>query len=206
MLSFEELTGNPVAKRAIEVAAVGGLKVALVALDREAARALAEAASALGTGYVFMLTPCPCGNWGSPRPCNCEPEEIKAHQRSVAWKEALREADVWACVHGPDQNELQEFLGGQRGEPLRAIVRRVGAARPWFRERLGEAVQDLTRNARELLLKAAEAYQFSWMDIRCVLRAAEAIRALGDAPTIEAAHVAEAVEYRPQRLRGRIIP
>jgi len=206
MLAYEELTGNLVAKRAIEVAAVGGFKVALVALDWEATQVIAEAASALGIGYVFVLTPCPCGNWGSPRPCNCEPEEIKAHQRSPAWKEALREADVWACVHSPDQKELREFLGGRKGESLKSVIRRVGAARPWFRERLDEISRGMTQDARKLFLKAAEEYQFSWVDVCCVLRAAEAIRALEDAPTIEVAHVSEAVEYRPQRLRGRIMP
>ncbi|RLC87692.1 MAG: hypothetical protein DRJ03_05295 [Chloroflexi bacterium] len=206
MLAFEELTGNLAAKRAIEVAAVGGLKVALVALDREAARVLAEAASSLDVPYTFELTLCPCGNWGSPRPCSCTPEEIKVHQRSLTWREALKQADLWVAVHPPDRNELRDFLNGRRGESLQDIARKVERARSGYTTSIARVLHCFTADAQKLLLKAAEEFQLTWGDVLAVVRCTEAIRALEAAPAIEASHVAEAAGYRPQNLKSLVVP
>ena len=205
MLSFKRLTGNLFAKRAIEVAAAGGFKVAFVAQDQIAASVLAEAASTLGAGFVYVLTPCPCGNLGTQRSCRCTPEEIRDHQRKAPWRTALHEAEIWAIVSPPDAGELRTFLNGQEGESLPAVYRRVEVARRRYRENVEDIAQSLTANARELLLKAADQFQFSWADVCAALKVAEAIRALTGEEKVEAAHVAEAVEYRPGRLQGHLI-
>ncbi len=109
-----------------------------------------------------------------------------------------------------------EKLAGERvGEPSQAIRERVTAARQLQRERFG-ATGLLTNsemgpavlrrwcaldNAGESLMKAAmRQLQLSARSYHRVLKLARTIADLAGAPTIQPAHLAEALQYRPRSV------
>lgn len=155
-------------------------------------------------------TRCPCGYFGdSLRACTCSPAAVTRYQRRLSGP-LLDRIDIHVEVPRVDYEKLTTR---HLGEPSMEVRRRVQAARLRQRERLsgtrascngemgpGEVHRCCgTDAAAQGLLKAAmRQLQLSARAYHRVLKLARTIADLAGAETIGAAHVAEALQYRPR--------
>jgi len=153
---------------------------------------------------VAAMNPCPCGFHADPSGrCRCTPELVKRYQQRLSGP-LLDRIDMQLQVAALTPTELG--APGQ-GESSDAIAARVAAAaeRQWQRQGMsnsqlgGSAVDRYCEpgaDGAQLLQQAMVRLQWSARAYHRVLRLARTIADLAGAPAIQAAHVAEAIQYR----------
>lgn len=159
---------------------------------------------------VGAMNPCPCGFFGdSLRACTCSPAAVTRYQRRLSGP-LLDRIDLHVEVPRVDYEKL---TAQHLGEPSAEVRRRVQEARQCQRERLSGTRATCnaemgpaevhrfcsTDAAAQGLLKAAmRQMQLSARSFHRVLKLARTIADLAGAEIIGAAHVAEALQYRPR--------
>lgn len=161
---------------------------------------------------VAAMNPCPCGHRGDPaRECRCPAQLVARYQRRISGP-LLDRIDVFIDVPRVD---YQKLVAAARGERSSAVASRVARARERQRRRFQEAgtgivlnaemgpaqvrsfVQErLTPEASAVLSRAVERLELSARAFHRVLKLSRTIADLAESDTIEAHHVAEAVQYR----------
>ena len=159
---------------------------------------------------VASMNPCPCGYLGHPRQdCLCPPRTVERYRTRLSGP-LLDRIDLHVEVPAVGFDDLAE---GPPGEPSAQVRSRVEAARQVQQERFGgensvfcNAHMDarhvrgycrpLPREAAGLLRAALERLGLSARAHDRILKVARTIADLAGAERIEAAHVAEAVQYR----------
>ncbi len=155
---------------------------------------------------VAAMNPCPCGWRGDPSGrCRCTPEGAARYRRKLSGP-LLDRIDIQIELPALPPAELAS-RAATPGEPSAAIAPRVAAARQRQLARQGKTNRELSGretdevcrpdNAGEALLREA-GERFGW-SARAYYRALKVARTIADlagAAMPEAAHVAEAVQYR----------
>jgi len=155
---------------------------------------------------VAAMNPCPCGYLGhySGR-CRCGPESV-ARYRSRISGPLLDRIDLHVPVPPLPASELAEAPG----EASRIVRERVGRARCRQLERQGVANARLTGShaeqharadakASDFLREASARMALSARSHHRVLKVARTIADLEGCARVSAAHVAEALRYRPEQ-------
>lgn len=153
---------------------------------------------------VAAMNPCPCGHLGHPtRLCRCTPDQIARYQGKISGP-LLERIDLQIGVPALASSALGS---GPSGEDSATIRVRVVAARARQMARQGKpnhalSVTELdtlaaaSEAAHRLLRQAMDKLGWSGRSYHRVLKVARTIADLAEAETIEAAHVAEAIQYR----------
>ena len=170
--------------------------------------------------------PCPCGYYGDLlKACTCAPSTVTKYQKRISGP-LLDRIDIHIEVPRVDYDKLSS---DRLGEPSAAIRARVEAARQRQRERFEGAdegghagpplpitcnadmrVAEIRKYCRldetgESLIKAAMSQlQLSARAYHRILKLARTIADLAGSETIKAAHLAEALQYRPKILRQNV--
>ncbi|NOX44446.1 MAG: YifB family Mg chelatase-like AAA ATPase [Caldiserica bacterium] len=158
---------------------------------------------------VGAMNPCPCGYLGDPhRSCRCRPHEIQRYWKKLSGP-FLDRIDLFVRVPRLSREEL---LGEGGGEPSAAVRERVTMAHELQRDRYGTArtnaamtLRELRRwcrlapEARSLLSRAIDHYGLSARGYARVLKVSRTVADLEGADIIRPEHVAEALQYRPQK-------
>jgi len=153
---------------------------------------------------VAAMNPCPCGYLGHANgKCRCTPDQVERYRARISGP-LLDRIDLRIEVPAVTEDEL---TGAADGEPSSAVRARVERACARQNQRQGKpnsqlgageidihcipapAAQALLKQAISRLGLSARAYHRS-------LKVARTIADLAGSDTIEAAHVAEAVQYR----------
>ncbi len=161
---------------------------------------------------VAAMNPCPCGYYGDPvKECTCTPSMISRYQKRISGP-LLDRIDIFVQVPRIEYEKLTEERMGEGSEEVRSRVER---ARSIQRQRfqgtklicnaemtpvevrefchMEAAAQSLLRAAMKQLALSARAFHR-------ILKLARTIADLAAAPTIDASHLAEALQYRPRSL------
>jgi len=164
---------------------------------------------------VAAMNSCPCGNWGHPKkPCRCSPGDVERYQSRISGP-ILDRIDLRIEVGVPPA----EKVGGVSGEGAAESARlraRVAAARARQVERYAhfagvhcnaqvtpELRRTFIRPRREALQFLRQAMTRWSLSIRAFDRALAVARTIADlegASDIDVQHVAEALQYRVQRV------
>ncbi len=156
---------------------------------------------------VAAMNPCPCGYHGSAlRTCTCSPEGIGKYRSRLSGPLQDR-FDLQVEVPGLKYAELR---AQPEGEPSESVAARVREARERQRRRFdgrpllngrmpGTAVRAhcrLGREAEALLERTVERWGLSVRAIDKVLKVARTVADLEGVDSLDAGHVAEALQYR----------
>jgi magnesium chelatase family protein len=162
---------------------------------------------------ICSMNPCPCGYYGDPvKECTCSNSTISRYQKKISGP-LLDRMDISVEVPRVDYEKLSD---NRQGETSIAIRARVETARKRQRERF-KAVQGVSCNAEmrpaeirdyceldaagQSLIKAAmRQLHLSARAYHRILKLSRTIADLAGSERIEAAHLAEAVQYRPRQM------
>lgn len=155
---------------------------------------------------VAAMNPCPCGWRGDPSGrCRCTPEAAARYRRKLSGP-LLDRIDIQIEIPALPPAELASRASAP-GEPSASVAARVAAARERQLDRQGKTNRELSGRETDavcrpdaageaLLHEAGERFGWSARAYYRALKVARTIADLAGAPMPEAAHVAEAVQYR----------
>jgi len=171
----------------------------------------AKASVIYPANFILVATrnPCPCGYFGSSKPCVCTPYQIQQYEKKISGPIADR-IDLHIQVDNIDSSKLLDKSSGKgQSEILRSqIVKAVDRQQKRFNKpgvynndmtnRQIKELVGITRDAKELLDQAADKLQLSARVYMRTLKVAQTIADIEAAPLVNTAHVSEALQYRPQ--------
>lgn len=162
---------------------------------------------------IASMNPCPCGYFSDPvKACTCSNSTIARYQKKISGP-LLDRIDIHIEVPRVEYDKLSDT---RLGEPSATIRARVEAARKVQRERFKE-VEGVACNAE---MRPAEIREFCELDAagqslikaamrqlhlsarayHRILKLSRTIADLAASERIEAAHLTEAVQYRPRQV------
>jgi magnesium chelatase family protein len=178
------------------------------------ARALSVVTYPARFTLIAAMNPCPCGYLGdATRVCACSENDVHRYRSRLSGP-LLDRIDLHLTLSPVPLRQLGAVHGA---DPSSAVKARVEAARELQRERYAtrehiacnaeisgrSLLRYLAPDARELLDAAAESLALSARAYHRVVKVARTIADLAYEKHITAAHIAEALRYRPQITKGR---
>ncbi len=158
--------------------------------------------------FILVATqnPCPCGYFGSSKPCSCTASSIAKYQKKVSGP-ILDRIDLHLPVHDVEHKKLLQKRSGP--SETKAIKPRVEQAYSLQRQRFGSSrfnnsmsnyevreLANLSQPAKDLLDSAAEKLGLSARSYVRSVKVARTIADLNGELNIEPQHISEALQYR----------
>ncbi|MBP7766944.1 YifB family Mg chelatase-like AAA ATPase [Candidatus Saccharibacteria bacterium] len=177
--------------------------------DKEITISRAKHSALYPADFMLIATsnPCPCGYYGSSKPCSCAPQAIIKYQRKISGP-IMDRIDMFVEV---DDIEHSKLLRANPGNVTSKSVRqRVAAARKLQSIRYSSTSKTnsqlsnreikkwaaLEPEAEDILNKAASKLQISARSYMRLIKVSRTIADLEGCETIKISHMTEAIQYR----------
>jgi len=156
---------------------------------------------------IASMNPCPCGNYGSSKPCRCTSSQIQKYRNKISGP-LLDRIDIHIEV---PQVEYETLTSTSQQESSFQIRQRVQKAREiqlqrfkntniYFNSQMNSAMVEkfclLDKEAQKLLQLAVKELKLSARSYTRILKVARTIADLSQEETINSQHISEAIEYR----------
>ncbi len=157
---------------------------------------------------VATCNPCPCGYYGTSKPCSCMPAQINSYHRKLSGP-IIDRIDLYVDV---DEIKHDSLLKDHQQETSQTIQQRVKTARDIQLRRFNnplklnatlsnreiKSLSTLTSKAEELLNQAATKLEISARSYMRIIKVAQTIADLDNSDKIDSRHISEAFQYRRQ--------
>jgi len=180
--------------------------------DRSITVARAKDSLTFPADFILVATrnPCPCGYYGTAKPCTCLPTQIQNYEKKISGPIVDR-IDMHITV---DEIQHDKLLARAESETSTVIATRVQKARKIQSQRFKDGsktnasmtssdikkLAHLQPDAKHLLDQAATKLQLSARVYMRLIKVARTIADLEDATDITTAHISESLQYRPKTL------
>ena len=187
-MKFEDICAQYHAKRAVEVAIAGQHSIIFVGAWQSQAADLDHLARSFSLS-AKSTAPCPCGHYGDPlRECTCSLEQVARWQQ----KHLCDPVDLYIELSIEQEHEILAHLAGKRGETQEAVLARID-------KRTTHTDLTLDATSTSLLRAAINQLGLSFRQVYGIVAVARTIANLARSECIEAAHLAEAIQYRRRK-------
>lgn len=160
--------------------------------------------------FILLATsnPCPCGYYGSSKPCSCTAHEISRYQKKISGP-ILDRIDIHVTFTAIDHSRLLTATEERVSPDLRKIVTKSRETQYQRNGKLNAHLsnRDLKKHAKldspaELLLNtASERLNISARSYMKTIKTARTIADLDNSTIILKHHIAEALQYRPKLVQ-----
>lgn len=161
---------------------------------------------------VATANPCPCGYWGTDKPCRCAAHHVLQYRRKLSGP-IMDRIDLCVDVEPIDHDQL--LRTNTTNNLDQHIRKKVGAARAAQSKRYGQATKlnadisnrtiktksGITDDALALLNEAAKRLDISARSYMRIIKVARTIADLDDSASTDTTHITEALQYRPRNLQ-----
>ncbi len=154
---------------------------------------------------VAALNPCPCGNRGSEKTCDCSQQSLAKYARKLSGP-VMDRIDIWVSVGRVNTKRLATHENTESSEAVRTRVQKARRAQGARHKKknlnatlsareLGNAPW-LSREAREILETAGERSGISARGFHKLIKVARTIADLDGDDTVLKNHAMEALQFR----------
>lgn len=182
--------------------------------DKKVTVSRAKETATYPADFVLVATknPCPCGYYGSTKPCTCSPIEIDRYQKKLSGP-LLDRIDLHVTVdsidhrklladHKPDPKENSKNTQKQVIDVINKQRARFGSTSARNGSMNNKEIRkhaNMTDEAKELLDNAARKLDISARVYMKTVKLARTIADLDGSDNILPAHIGEALRYRPAK-------
>ncbi len=184
--NWVDIPGQEHAKRAIEIAMVGGHSIKFIG-NSEATNLNNYATQNNIASIVFK--PCPCGYLGHPqKACVCLPSQIRRWQKAICNHKADLTIDV-------PPTKPEHYTDRRPLEAEKQVLKRVERAKRLL-TKVEPVITD--ESGKSLMRQAITMMGLELEDIKRVEAVTRTIASLSSESKIQPVHLAEALQYRPR--------